>query len=94
MKHKNRKKIKSYFVYTSIMPYLYFLIFSEMKYTSSILLSLKRNNWFTKSTSNICTFAHKFINLESLLQVYIYTSEFQNNTSISSLLQVYFKVWR
>ena len=31
------------------MPYLYFLTFSEMKYTSSILLTQKRNaNAFQK----------------------------------------------
>ena len=29
------------------------LEFSEMKYTSGILLSLKRNNLLSKSTSNI-----------------------------------------
>ena len=33
--------------------HLYFLTFFEMKYTSSILLSLKRNTLFGKSTSNI-----------------------------------------
>ena len=75
MKYKNRKKIKRHFVYTSIIRYLYFLIFSEMKYTSSILLSLKRNNLFRKSTSNILEFANKFTHLESLLQVYFKVSK-------------------
>ena len=42
MKYKN-KKIKRYFVYTSTILHLYFLAFYEMKYTSFILLSLKRN---------------------------------------------------
>ena len=45
--------MKRYFAYTSIILHLYFLTFSEMKYTSSIPLSLKRNNLFRKPTSNI-----------------------------------------
>ena len=52
------------------MLYLY-LTFSEMKYTSS----LKRNNLFRKSTSNILEFANKFTHLESLLQVYFKVSK-------------------
>ena len=70
---------------TSIILYLYFLTFVEMKYTSSILLSLKRNTFFRKSTSNMsvlnvcfkCTSAveYEYINLESLLQVYIWVSK-------------------
>ena len=56
------------------MLYLY-LTFSEMKYTSSILLSLKRDNLFRKSTSNILDFSNKFTHLESLLQVYFKVSK-------------------
>ena len=41
MKYKNNKK--RYSVYASLALDLYFLTFVEMKYTSSILLSLKRN---------------------------------------------------
>ena len=56
MKYKNKKNKKgtlfTYFIYTIIL-YFYFLAFSEMTYTSSILLSLKRNNSFRKFTSNI-----------------------------------------
>ena len=54
------------------MLHLYSFTFFEMKYTSSILLSLKINNLFRKSTSE---FAHKSINLESLLQVYFRVSK-------------------
>ena len=57
--------------FSNTILYLYLLTFSKMKYTSSIPLSLKRNHLFRKSTSNILLkFAHKFINFESLLQVY------------------------
>ena len=41
MKYKNNKK--RYSVYASLALDLYFLTFVEMKYTSSILLSLNRN---------------------------------------------------
>ena len=70
---------------TSIILYLYFLTFVEMKYTSSILLSLKRNTFFRKSTSNMSVLnvrfkytsavEYEYINLESLLQVYIWVSK-------------------
>ena len=56
------------------MLYLY-LTFSEMKYTSSIPLSLKRDNLFRKSTSDILDFSNKFTHLESLLQVYFKVSK-------------------
>ena len=42
MKYEKQNKIKSYFVYTSIILQLYFLTFSKMKYTSSILESEKK----------------------------------------------------
>ena len=32
MNYKNRKKLKRYFVYTSVILYLYFLNFFEIKY--------------------------------------------------------------
>ena len=96
--------MKRYFIYTSIILYLYVLAFSEMKYTSSILLSLKRNNLFQKSTSNILLSLH--INLESPLQVYFrvskqihqylkvcfkYTSDFKDKyISLESVLKTYF----
>ena len=51
MKYKN-KKIKKYFVYTLDASFILF-DFVEMKYTSSILLSLKINTLLSKSTSNI-----------------------------------------
>ena len=51
MKYKN-KKIKKYFVYTLDTSFI-LLDFVEMKYTSSILLSLKINTLLSKSTSNI-----------------------------------------
>ena len=41
MKYKNNKKRHS--VYASVTVDLYFLTFVEMKYATSILLSLKRN---------------------------------------------------
>ena len=47
------EKNKKVLFYTSTILYLCFLTLSEMTYTSSILLSLKRNNLFRKSTSNI-----------------------------------------
>ena len=50
MKYKNKKKKKK-LVYTLVILFLYFLTFSEMKHTSSILLSLKRNRLFKKSNS-------------------------------------------
>ena len=43
MKYKNRKKIKRYFVYTSVILYLYFSTFSEMKY-----IYFKYNSEFEK----------------------------------------------
>ena len=50
MKYKN-KKIKRYFVYTSTILHLYLLTFYEMKYTSSMLLSLKGKEIYFKYTS-------------------------------------------
>ena len=87
MKYKNKKKIKRYFDYTSSILQFYFLTFCEMKYTSSILLSLNRHT-FRKSTLNIYTseFAQKYIkkknSTSSILQ------SFKINTSI---LKVCFK---
>ena len=60
-----------------------------MKHTSSILLGLKRNTLFWKSTSNIIP----SLNINSqICKVYFkYNPEFQNKyISIESLLQVYF----
>ena len=100
MKYKNRIKMKRYFVYTSITFYLYFLTFSEMKYISSILQTLKRNHSFRKSNSNIL---HKFRNSTSsifqsfkmntsILKVcFNYTSEFKDRyISFENQLQTYF----
>ena len=68
--------MKSYFVYTSVILHLYFLTFFEMKYTSCILLSFKRNALFRKSTANILlSLLIKYVNLESLLQVYFRVSK-------------------
>ena len=88
MKYKNRKR---YFVYTSIILYLYFLTFSEMKYTSNILLSLKRNNLFKKSTSSILQSLH--INT-SILKVYFkYTSKIEKKYfNFKNQLPAYFQV--
>ena len=58
MKYKNRKKIKKYFVYTSVILHLYFLTFFEMKYNSSILPSFQKITLFRKSTSNILLILH------------------------------------
>ena len=108
MKYKNRKKIKRHFVYTSIIRYLYFLIFSEMKYTSSILLILKKK-FFLGDGLQIyfcfCKQIHKLrkstlsilqsfkMNTSILKVSFKYTSEFKHRyKSLESLLQAYFWV--
>ena len=62
MKYKNRKKIKRYFVYTSSILHLYFILYLY---------------FLIYTTSNIYTFefAQKYINLESLPQVYFKVSK-------------------
>ena len=89
---KSEKKLKGiYFVYI----YLYFLTFFEMKYSyilqASILLSLKRNNLFRKSTSRSTLQSFK-INKSTLKACFKYTSEFEDKyICLESLLQVYFR---
>ena len=51
MKYKSRKKIKRYFVYTSVILHLYFLTFFEMKYTNNYTSELQKK-YIRKSTSN------------------------------------------
>ena len=78
MKYKNKnKKIKRYFDYNSSILQFYFLTFYEMKYTSSVLLNLKRHTLFRKSTLNIYTseFAQKCIKKIILLPVYFRVSK-------------------
>ena len=76
MKYKN-KKTKRDFVYTAIILHLYFLYFFEFKYNSSIHTSefekkLIISEIYFKYTS---VFAYKYINLESLLQLYFRVSK-------------------
>ena len=68
MKYKNRKKaLCLYFNNTSLI----LLDFIEMKYTSSILQSLKKDTSIWKVYLNYTSeFDIKHINLERLLQVY------------------------
>ena len=82
------EKMKRYFVYTSIILHLYFLNFVEMKYTSSILSSLKRNILFRSSTSSM--FLGFKINTSVLKVCFKYTSGFEDKyVSLESLLQTY-----
>ena len=55
------------------MVHVYFWTFAEVKFTSTMLLSLKRNTLFRKSTSNILLILNilKSIDLLNLLQVYL-----------------------
>ena len=60
-----------------------------MKYTSSILLSLKRNNSFRKSTSNIIQSSK--INTSILKAYFKYTSKIEKKyINLENLLPVYF----
>ena len=74
LKFSGGKNLGGNYVYISVILHLYFLTFFEMKYASILLLSLKRNTLFRKSTSN--TLLNLHINtLESLLEVYFRVSK-------------------
>ena len=64
MKYKTRK-IKRFIVYTSIILHLSFLVFVEMKYASSILLSLKRKTMIQEFYFNYTSEVKHFLRLKT-----------------------------